>query len=66
MIDIQQLKGTCTLLISSLHYDILYSLSGIFTNVHAIIYFQFYIKHQVTKSCKAQVNTQLLISQEMT
>ena len=63
MIDI---KGHCTLLISSLHYDILYLFSGIFTNVHAMIYFQFYIKHQVTKGCKKQVNTQLLISQEMT
>ena len=40
--------------------------SGIFINVHPIIYLQLYIKNQVTKGCKTQVNTQLLISQEMT
>ena len=40
--------------------------SGIFIIVHPIIYLQLYIKNQVTKGCKTQVNTQLLISQEMT
>ena len=41
-------------------------ISELFTNVHAIIYLQLHIKNQVTKACKTQVNTQLLISQEMT
>ena len=57
-------KGLCTLLISSLHYNILYLLSGLFIN--EIIYLQLRVKSQVTKGCKTQVNTQLLISQEVT
>ena len=49
-----------------LHYNILYLFSGPFINVDAIIHLQLRIKNQVTKGCKAQVNTQLLISQKMT
>ena len=60
------LKGCCTLLIGNLHYNILYLFSGLFINVDAIIYLQLCNKNQATKGCKTQVNTQLLILQEMT
>ena len=35
------LKELCTLLISSLDYDILYLFSGLFINVYAIVLFAF-------------------------
>ena len=60
------LKGLYTLLIGSLHYNILYLFSRLFINVDAIIYLQLCNKNQVTKDCKAQVNTHLLISPETT
>ena len=47
-------------------YNILHLFSGIFINVDAIIYLQLCSKNQVKKGCKTQVNSQILISQEMT
>ena len=54
---ITALKGICTLLIDSLHYNILFLFSELFINVDAIIYLQFCNKNQVPKGCKTQVNT---------
>ena len=59
------LKGLCNLLISSLHQNILFLFSELFINVDAIIYMELCNKNNVTQGCKTQVNTQLLISQEM-
>ena len=47
-------------------YNILFLFSGIFINADAIIYLQLSNKNQVTKGCKTQINSQILISQEMT
>ena len=47
-------------------YNILCLFSGLFINADAIIYLQLCNKNQVTKGCKTQVNSQILISQEMT
>ena len=66
VMHIAALKGLCILLIGSLHYNILFPLSELFLNVDGIIYFLLCNKHQVPKGCKAQVNTQLLISKDMT
>ena len=60
------LKALCTLLITSLHYNILFLFPGFFINVDAIIYLQLCNKNEAKKGFKIPVNTQLLILQEMT